>query len=91
MSDLSNALTRLAKTAKGQDLMDGLRCAAFSAVGQIHRMARQLPFNESTLKHHLDSLERLVVEAMKIEPSLKDALPGSMSQIAIAITEACIK
>lgn len=91
MSDLSHTLNRLAKTANGQDLLDRLRCAAFGAVRQIHREVRQLPFNASTLKQHLDLLEILVAEAKKTESLLNDELKGSMSQIAIAITEACIK
>jgi len=91
MNDLSRALTRLAKTEKGQDLADGLRSAAFGAVGQIHRKAQQLPFKATTLKRHLDSLEELIVEAKKLEPSLNDELKGSVSQMAIAITEALIK
>lgn len=90
MSDLSQVLTRLAKTAKGQDLMDRLRCAAFGAVGQIHRKTRHLQYNPSTLKKHLDSLEILIAEAKKAEPSLNDELKGSTSQIAIAIVEAFV-
>jgi hypothetical protein len=90
MNDLSKALARLAKKKDGQDLVDRIKCASFGAVGQLHPKTRQLAYDATKLRQCLESLERLIAEAEELEPSLADALKGSMSKIAITIAKACI-
>lgn len=91
MNDLSKALGRLAKKKDGRTLVDRIKCASFGVVGQLHPKTQQLAYDATRLRQDLESLEKLIVEAEELEPSLADELKGSMSQIAIAITEASIK
>ncbi|HBE90529.1 MAG: hypothetical protein A3E37_01515 [Candidatus Andersenbacteria bacterium RIFCSPHIGHO2_12_FULL_46_9] len=90
MNDLSKALARLAKKKDGQDLVDRIKCASFGAVGQLHSKTQQLPYDAAKLRQYLESLDKLIVEAEELEPSLADELKGSMSKIAITIAEACV-